>query len=588
MGPPLWAPNGANARPPAPPEQARWAAALAAIPKVEYFEHRTRFYVKKKGAHLRRGGSLSSEFVTSLAGGTRVLADKTWPLDAKTTRCHLLEPVVGWVSLKRLERKAVLYRSSFRDLSPQFHAFYEATERAASVDARTAGERWWRAIGDAVVRSAPRRSAAAVGALRAGARVVGAGAGAALIKRRAPPAPTGVEGLGAGTPAAWVRLADSEAAAWFGGSRLSDGTRRGAWVRSAAVALVDAGEATALDAAALAFHPERRARCAAMAATCGTSAVGLAHLRPAEKRFCFAPSKRTWEANIALACACEQDALTPSYDERLPPAPPSRGCWLVPTEDAWALKICEGKAALERLGWRVLAGSKADTVELMDKVKLRGRAERLGVGDVVPAYYRTLSSAKYPCIVKTAIGDFGSTVRVAQDAAGVRQAMADLKLDESGLGKTWLVSELCEGPVEYSTSCAVKGGKILDIVRTRYTYAEAVYVWPRVEEKKGLRVVDSELPPEHLAVFSKLLVGYTGICNFNYKLRSDDGRLCLFEVNVRSGEDLGGDVPPARLRCFLERLDGALPAHPTLGGPPPSLVDTRPRASPRRPAEAPF
>ena len=72
----------------------------------------------------------------------------------------------------------------------------------------------------------------------------------------------------------------------------------------------------------------------------------------------------------------------------------------------------------------------------------------------------------------------------------------------------------------------------LDVVATRYTYDAAVYVWPRVEERRELRVVDAPVPENHLDVMAALLRGYTGICNFNYKLRGN-GELCIFEVNVR-------------------------------------------------------
>ena len=50
------------------------------------------------------------------------------------------------------------------------------------------------------------------------------------------------------------------------------------------------------------------------------------------------------------------------------------------------------------------------------------------------------------------------------------------------------------------------------------------------------------------------MVGFDGICNFNYKLRPD-GRMCIFEVNARMGADLGCDVPPPMMRAFFDKLD---------------------------------
>ena len=194
----------------------------------------------------------------------------------------------------------------------------------------------------------------------------------------------------------------------------------------------------------------------------------------------------------------------------------------------------------------------------MDKVRLRTRARRMGLEHCLPASYATLRAARFPCIVKTAVGDFGSTVRFARDARELDAAISELKLDSRRMNDAWLVQELCEGPVEYSASCVVRDGRILDVVATRYTYDAAVYVWPRVEERRELRVVDAPVPEHHLEVMAALLRGYAGICNFNYKLRGN-GDMCIFEVNVRSGEDLACDVPPDRLRCLLERLDGTFP-----------------------------
>ena len=350
-------------------------------------------------------------------------------------------------------------------------------------------------------------------------------------------------------------------------------------------------------------------------------------LRPAADRFCFAPTHRTWELNISRACRCREDDLVKAW-ERLPSTPPRIGCWLLPTEDKWALHICRHRRELEQQGWRLLACDEATTVELMDKVTLRSRAERLGVADALPEYYASVAAAKFPCVVKTALGDHGSTVRVARNKQELKDAIKELKLHSRGFGDAWLVQECCLGPVEYtrgraeiffseksccshrlpprnihvvglaapprptsrrrySCSLVVRDGDILDVARTRYTYAAAAYVWPRVEERKDLRVVDSTLPPDHRAVAEALVEGYSGVCNLNYKVRPD-GRLCIFEVNVRCGEDLACDVPPARLRCLLERLDRALPPN---RGPAPAVAAVAPPEEgvrPRRPREAPF
>ena len=48
--------------------------------------------------------------------------------------------------------------------------------------------------------------------------------------------------------------------------------------------------------------------------------------------------------------------------------------------------------------------------------------------------------------------------------------------------------------------------------------------------------------------------GYSGICNFNYKVRKG-GDICVFEINTRVGADLACDVPRARAKELFEKLN---------------------------------
>ena len=52
----------------------------------------------------------------------------------------------------------------------------------------------------------------------------------------------------------------------------------------------------------------------------------------------------------------------------------------------------------------------------------------------------------------------------------------------------------------------------------------------------------------------KFVAGFSGICNFNYKVRPS-GAMCIFEVNARVGADLACDVPRRRAAAFLKGLD---------------------------------
>jgi len=49
---------------------------------------------------------------------------------------------------------------------------------------------------------------------------------------------------------------------------------------------------------------------------------------------------------------------------------------------------------------------------------------------------------------------------------------------------------------------------------------------------------------------SAFILGFTGICNFNYKLRPN-GQMCIFQVNPR----VVFDEPKPRVRAMFEKLD---------------------------------
>lgn len=282
--------------------------------------------------------------------------------------------------------------------------------------------------------------------------------------------------------------------------------------------------------------------------------------RDATARFVFAPTKRAWCRPVGVAlgsfAAVEDDVEIP-LDR-----PPARfGCWLLPSTDDAALDIARRRLDLARLGWRCFDCEERVVFELSDKVSFRDRARRLGRLEFLPRHYASLEEAEYPCVLKRGDGEYGSAVRLVADASRLPAALDDLGLCARDCDEEWLFQECVPGHVELSTSLLVLEGRVLDAVRVQYTYEEHVYCWPRATERAALRVVDDAVPADHLRVMARLCHDFSGICNFNYKLRPD-GRLCVFEVNPRLGADLACDVPRERLRLLLERLDGQLPLSP--------------------------
>jgi len=127
---------------------------------------------------------------------------------------------------------------------------------------------------------------------------------------------------------------------------------------------------------------------------------------------------------------------------------------------------------------------------------------------------------------------------------------------EEGVGSNWVLQEFIPGRLEYSTSLLVVDGQIVDAMCMEYDFGEDVYTWPATDHI-GKRLID-DIPIEHLAAMSAFLKGFSGFCNFNYKLRSRSTKeedIAILEANPRLGGDLASDAPRERARVMFEKLD---------------------------------
>eukprot|EP00927_Polykrikos_kofoidii_P079094 TRINITY_DN75888_c0_g1_i1.p1 TRINITY_DN75888_c0_g1~~TRINITY_DN75888_c0_g1_i1.p1 ORF type:complete len:384 (-),score=70.70 TRINITY_DN75888_c0_g1_i1:51-1118(-) len=250
-------------------------------------------------------------------------------------------------------------------------------------------------------------------------------------------------------------------------------------------------------------------------------------------------------------------------------------CWFLPCSDDVAVQIASRQSELRQAGWKVLAPEPHVVVRLSDKARLREFAESVSLAQYLPVHYSVVEpdQASYPSILKSATGEYGKDchiVRCSEDVRRLTQA-APPRVE-------WVFQELIRGVKEYSISMIVVNGKIIDSVCIEYIYDREEYVYPHVKQlKKGVH----ETPSTYLAVLEILLQGYSGICNFNYKVRKSDshtegvaavdgtevddnfvgdsglgsGGLCILEANTRVGGDLAVDVPRQRARELFERLD---------------------------------
>lgn len=216
-----------------------------------------------------------------------------------------------------------------------------------------------------------------------------------------------------------------------------------------------------------------------------------------------------------------------------------------------ATGIAERQEELRAAGWKVLTCDPALVTRLNDKVAFLSYARELGLSSYLPERYITSLDAVYPCILKFATGEFGINTHLVRAAEDVQDVTG--RTPEAGaLEPEWLLQELVPGRLEYSTSMLVVEGEVVDVVCMRYEYDSEEYVWPQVREVN--RHLEASVPGEHLAAMKLLLHGYSGFCNFNYKVRPD-GRPCFFEANARVGADLSADAPRWRARQLFEALE---------------------------------
>lgn len=258
-----------------------------------------------------------------------------------------------------------------------------------------------------------------------------------------------------------------------------------------------------------------------------------------------------WDACVRGMKCSVRNCLTWKGRDPLP-VPPSDSCWLLASSDSVSLAIARRQRELCAQGWKLLTSDPEIISRLSDKALLNGLAEEIGCLQYLPQYFQDMQNADYPCILKSANGEFGKDCHIVQSADDV------LEKAPKGLGSGWVLQELVPGRFEYSASLLVDRGVILDVAATCYEAACDAFVWPQVQK---VGKAPYGVPKEHVAIMQRFLEGYTGLCNFNYKVRPN-GDLAIFEVNTRMGGDFACDVPRATARRILEQLDRLEPSRP--------------------------
>ena len=166
-------------------------------------------------------------------------------------------------------------------------------------------------------------------------------------------------------------------------------------------------------------------------------------------------------------------------------------------------------------------------------------------------HYPNPAQAFYPCLLKGAEGCHGCHVHLLVRCVADVEDLTGHDADAFDSAH-WLLCEMVRGRFECSTTLLVCDGVIHDAVCTVYDYGSDEYIWPYAKEVS--RASHDEVPQAHLEVMRAFVDGYSGVCNFNYKVR-EDGCVAIFEMNTRIGADLAVDMPRPRAAILLEKLD---------------------------------
>lgn len=270
-------------------------------------------------------------------------------------------------------------------------------------------------------------------------------------------------------------------------------------------------------------------------------------------RFHVVPRKG-WDGRFRRLGCEARNVLSFDWSGQVPPPPTKHACWLLPAGDHAAWQISTRQLDLRAAGWKVLSCDPETLLQLSDKERFRAHAEDLGLRIHVPVHYASTDDAVFPCVLKLATGESGDHCHIVASKEEAETAMAAFAEATQG-GAQWVLQELVRGRFEYAASLLVHCGEVLQVLGTEYEHAREVYVLPR-EKPIGSREI--EVPQEHVAIMRSFLQGYSGFCNFNYKVLGADtppGELCILEVNTKLGSDLARAVNWARARKFLETLD---------------------------------
>lgn len=167
-------------------------------------------------------------------------------------------------------------------------------------------------------------------------------------------------------------------------------------------------------------------------------------------RFHITPMNE-WEWLLRKVNLCVRNRLEWRNGTPLPTAP-AHSCWLLPCKDDTAVEIAKHQDALRALGWKVLTCQPHVVSRIGQKANLHAYAKSLNLLEHLPQHYSSPDTAKYPCMLKAAVGEHGKDVFIVHSAAEVRKLAVGGFPGSVKSGRQWLLQEIgarCPAPNGY-------------------------------------------------------------------------------------------------------------------------------------------
>jgi carbamoylphosphate synthase large subunit len=236
------------------------------------------------------------------------------------------------------------------------------------------------------------------------------------------------------------------------------------------------------------------------------------------------PSSSIWENMIG-----KSRTVSVSNDEIRP------GCIVIPLMESHIDNLLRLKNAGMYLGCKSLIPNKYYLETFQNKAIFANYVGELGLSHLSPVIYN-LDNVQFPCVLKLPHLNAGNGISIIEN-----RELLKLTINEPPFkNHNYVLQSLVLGKKEYVTHFVCLNGSVL----WHSTY-EYIFDTEPVIKKPGkhLAITKITLPDLLLCelilfikAYDSIKTGYTGPCNFNYKIVN--GHIVLFEINPRFGGSL--------------------------------------------------